>query len=236
MNHSVPTLLLLAALILPSCRLAECLSGEGEVQRRSIEIPAFRGIAVEGSIDVRLTKADIQEVTVEGQVNLIDKLNTEVRDGLWHIGIDDCYRTNKPFVVHITVPTVDRVIVQGSGEVQGNDPFNVEDLVVEVQGSGKVNLNVNAGKVTAVVQGSGDIDLNGSCTTVNGTVQGSGDLDLRELQATDAIMTVAGSGDVHVHATGNLKATVQGSGDVLYSGPPASIDRNVQGSGDVRPE
>ena len=237
MKHRIAsTLLLLSALTLTSCRLAECMTGNGEVEKRGLEIQPFHGIVVEGSMDVQLTKADVQQVTVEGQANLIDKLNKEVRDGLWHIGIDDCYRTNKPFVVHIAIPTVDRVIVEGSGEVKGSEPFSVDDLVVEVRGSGAVNMNIDAGKINAVVQGSGDIVLGGTCTSVSGTVQGSGDLDLRRLKATDAVMTVAGSGDIRVQASGSLKAMVQGSGDILYSGSPASIDRTVQGSGDVRPE
>jgi hypothetical protein len=67
-------------------------------------------------------------------------------------------------------------------------------------------------------------------------VEGSGEVDAGALVAQRAAVSVSGSGDVVVHATESLDASIQGSGDIAYRGNPATVTRDVAGSGDVHPD
>jgi hypothetical protein len=44
---------------------------------------------------------------------------------------------------------------------------------------------------------------------------------------------LSGAGDVHVHATESLDASVSGAGRVLYPGDPADVKTDVSGAGTV---
>jgi hypothetical protein len=64
------------------------------------------------------------------------------------------------------------------------------------------------------------------------SIQGSGGVAARDLQADDVSVSIAGSGDAHVHARKTLAVSIAGSGDVDYAGDPV-VRTSVAGSGSV---
>lgn len=219
---------------LTACTPWDCENGSGTVVKQPLTVAAFHGIVVEGSLDVQLTKADGQQVEAEGQANLIALITTEVKNGVWHIGTKKCISTAKPFIIHIALPTVDMVSVNGSGDVKSADNFTMDELKVEVQGSGGLHLAVDAGTIHATVAGSGDIDLNGTCASLNASVAGSGNINAGDLRTTHAEADVAGSGDINVQTLESLDANIAGSGDITYRGDPGKLNKNIAGSGNIK--
>lgn len=214
--------------------LNEQVKGEGEVEKKALEIGALHGIIVDGPMDVELSAGPVQSVIVEAQPNIAALLNTEVKDGIWTITTSKGFSTKKPFVLHISVPEIDMVEVEGSGEVNGNGVFTTDALHMEVDGSGSIMIECEARAVDASVSGSGNIRVTGSCTSLELEVGGSGDIDARGLRAVDARAAISGSGDIALQATGVVDASVNGSGDIEVHGSPADVRRNVTGSGEVR--
>lgn len=233
LTFTLPALIASVSFI-TACTPWDCEKGAGTVVKQPLTVAAFHGIVVEGSLDVHLTRADAQQVDAEGQANLVALITTEVKNGVWHIGTKKCYSTEKPFTIHIALPTVDRVSVHGSGDVKSTDTFTMDELNVDVEGSGEVHLSVDAGTVHATIAGSGDIDLSGTCATLNSSVAGSGDIDAAGLKATHAKADVAGSGDITVQAIESLEADIAGSGDITYRGNPGKVNKNIAGSGDIK--
>lgn len=217
-----------------TCGLLNCEKGTGPVVERAVEVEPFHGLAVQGSMGVRLTPGPVQRITVEGQSNLIDLLTTEVKHGIWRINTRKCFRTNEPFVVHITMPTVDFLSMQGSGDITCLGRFSMPEIALEVQGSGDMDLNVEVQRINALIQGSGSIDLQGTCGTLSATVQGSGDIDADALTTRIVEATVQGSGDISALITDTLTANIGGSGNIRYTGRPAVVNTNIAGSGEVK--
>jgi hypothetical protein len=210
------------------------VKGTGEVVKKTITVADFHGINVEGAIDVVITQSATRSVEVEAQANIAELLTSEVRDGVWVIGTETSYSTTKPFIVHISIPTIDRVSIDGSGDVKGIGTFTADRVWLDIQGSGNMTLAFNAKTISTDLQGSGDVVLSGSCTELKATVQGSGDINAKDLASEDANVKITGSGDVLVSVNETLAAAVEGSGDVTYKGKPANLSRSVTGSGDVR--
>ncbi|MEO8591280.1 MAG: head GIN domain-containing protein [Flavobacteriales bacterium] len=227
--------LLMSGGLLAASAPGDCVKGAGSPEKRTLSVATFHGIVLQGAMDVQLSVASTPSVQVEAQANIAELVMTEVKDGIWVIKTSKCYSTDKPFIVHIAVPEVDIVSIQGSGDVTGTGEFAATNMKFDVQGSGDVRMNVSAKEVRASVQGSGDISLSGTCGMFYAAVQGSGDIKAGELKTASAKAQVEGSGDITVQATENLDANVQGSGDVKYKGKPAHIDSKTQGSGDVKP-
>lgn len=227
--------LLLSAGLFASCTPIDCVKGTGSPERKTLSVASFHGIVLQGAVDVQLTVSPMQSVEVEAQPNIAALVLTEVKDGIWIIHTDKCYSTDKPFIIHIAVPSIDVVSIQGSGDVTSTGEFNATEMKLDVQGSGDLRMMAVAQTIRAGVQGSGDITLGGTCDMLHAAVQGSGDIKAGELKTVSAKASVEGSGDITVQASENLDANVQGSGDVKYRGKPAHVDSKVRGSGDVKP-
>ena len=224
-----------AAILLLSCIAPDCITGKGAVVKRPVQLQPVNAITLQGSLDVQLTQGEGQSVEVEAQENLVDLVETTVKDGHWTIRTRECYRTDKPFVVHLRVPKIDRVTVQGSGDVVGTGTFTGNTFNLDVQGSGDLKINVNGSTVKTSVQGSGTVKVAGTCDDLAATVQGSGDVKAADLKAGRARVNVMGSGDITVRTNGALEGEIMGSGDVEYVGTPTPLRVEVTGSGRVAP-
>lgn len=210
------------------------VKGEGEVVKRTVTVAAFHGIEVEGAIDVVLTPAPTQAVEIEAQPNLIDLVTFDVKNGTWTITTSKDYSTSKPFIVHISAPRIDRVGIDGSGNVRSNGSFSVDDMVLAIGGSGDIDMACEAKRVKAAIAGSGNIKVSGTCTSLVVAISGSGDVLAADLRSSDVEASIAGSGDASVNASASLDASIAGSGDVIFGGRPPKVNERVAGSGDVR--
>ncbi len=235
MRHLFSLAAMGAAILLFAFNAPDCITGKGAVVKRPLQLGPVHAITLQGSLDVHLTQGEGQSVEVEAQENLVDLVETTVKDGHWTIRTRACYRTDKPFMVHLRVPKIDRVTVQGSGDVVGTGTFTGSSFNLDVQGSGDLKINVNGGSVKTSVQGSGAVKLSGTCEDLAATVQGSGDVKAAELKAGRARVSVMGSGDITLQTNGALEGEIMGSGDVEYVGTPSPLSVQVTGSGRVAP-
>lgn len=231
-SYIVLPALFLSITLLGSC-WGDCVTGSGNVVRKELTAVDHRGIRLEGSLDVHVTQGAALSMAVEGQSNLIELVSTSFQDGILTIATTQCYRTDKPFAVHITVPSLNSLEVQGSGDITCSGTFATDDLSVRVTGSGDAEVTCSASRVDLSIQGSGDVKVNGRSNSCTATVTGSGDVKAGDLICERVEASVTGSGDVAVHATQALKASVTGSGSVKYRGSPGRVDEKVTGSGDI---
>lgn len=209
------------------------VKGTGDVIKRTLPIAGFHGFILAGSMDVQLVRADEQKVVVEAQANIADLVTTEVKDGIWRIDTKESHSTSKPFIIHIQAPMIDRVQVDGSGDVKGEGVFQPERMNLGIAGSGSIHLVFEARKADADISGSGSMLLSGSCGAIDADIAGSGSINAAKLQCTDAGIDIAGSGNVTVDASGSVSASIAGSGNVVLMRKPAALKKSIAGSGSV---
>ena len=77
-----------------------------------------------------------------------------------------------------------------------------------------------------------DVTLGGKADSVSTSIAGSGDVRAGKLEARQAKVSIAGSGDATLWAKEGLDVKIVGSGDVRYYGDPA-VSKTVMGSGGV---
>jgi len=211
------------------------LKGEGPTVSESRSVAAFSGLDLNIDADVYLTQGTEQSVRVEGQRNMLDILRTDVRDGRLSIKFD--YRGNleshDAIRVYITLPTLTSVSVSGSGQVQGEGLWGVQDLSLNVNGSGGINFpQLGARDLRTSIAGFGNVRLGGDVRRHRLEINGSGEVNAFELTQATADVRISGSGNTRLHVTQALDATINGSGTVYYRGQPTVTPR-VSGSGRV---
>lgn len=207
-----------------------CERGRGGTVVERLDLDAFHSIVLANDADVFLRQGPIQEVEVEAQSNIIDLLETRVRNGEWVIGYEDCVRDHDRVRIYITLPDIRELTLSGSGDIYGENIFYLGDVSVRITGSGDVDLEMEADDLDLLISGSGDLALSGLCDGQRTTISGSGDLQAFNLDSRTANIRISGSGDAEVFVTQFLDVLITGSGNVYYKGDP-DIDVTITGSG-----
>lgn len=219
-----------------ACKMGECIKGEGPSTTMELTVAPFQHLVLKSSFDIRLQQGSTQKIVVEGPANLSELITTEVIDGIWNAGIEECYRSKPALVIHVTVPELQAITIKGSGDIRSQGVFRSTTMDLTIQGSGDLDLELEAASIKATVQGSGDVLLHGSTDSFETRIQGSGDVNAMELEAIDVKASIMGSGNVAVQCNGLLDVSIMGSGDILYRGEPREIIQNIKGSGAIRAE
>ncbi|MCW8981010.1 MAG: DUF2807 domain-containing protein [Altibacter sp.] len=213
------------------------VEGNGNVTTKTRTTQAYDAIKVVGSMSVDLESGSEGTISVTTDDNLHEYIIVEVTDGNTLVIRTEksvALRTKKG--IRVTVPFQDISFIElvGSGDVKTKDPIRSSALELAVIGSGDVILDVETENLDAKVTGSGDMILSGRTTNLELKLSGSGDFKGMDLVALNTEAFVSGSGDAKVTASSSLKARVNGSGDIRYSGNPSKSDTKVSGSGSIK--
>jgi len=213
------------------------IKGNGNVIIENRSTSDYDEIYCSGSLDYILVAGKEGNLKLEGESNLLEYVETEVKGDKLVIktknGVYLKPRKNETIKITITFEYIDEISLSGSGDLWNEDVLNLNDLSTSIIGSGDVVLDVNTKNIQADVTGSGDLTLKGSTQNLSANVTGSGDFHGFELNSKNTEVTVTGSGDAKVVSTENFKARVSGSGDIRYKGNPIKEDTKVSGSGSI---
>jgi len=206
-------------------------------------VGTFTKIAFRTPGKLILKQGSPQSVVLEGDKDVLDKIETDVDGNRLSIGREDKWRwkdwgwrDDKRITVYVTMATIEGLSVSGSGDLVGSGKFSTNDLELKVSGSGSLEIEADAkGEMSANVSGSGDLSVKGSCQSFDSGVSGSGKVNVNATIAGKTDVSVSGSGKVVASGTAQqIKATISGSGKVLAADLEVSkCEVRISGSGDV---
>ncbi len=223
-------LLLGVMITLYSCSSIE---GTGPMVNEARAVSEITAIDLEMNANVYLIKGDTQSVVISAQQNILDVLKTEVSGGKIEIKTAESISVAEPVQIWITTKTIDNIELSGSGSIVSTTEFNSEKLSVDLSGSGKISLVLNNSKFTGDLSGSGDIYLKGKIAEGKFDLSGSGNIFAMECVMDKCKLDINGSGTAKVNVSSELDASIDGSGEVLYSGNPHKVKSDVNGSGRI---
>jgi hypothetical protein len=232
--HLIPAFLLISAMI-SGCfvdEIFDCERGQGNVIREFMDVDGFDGVRLEVAANVYIQQGDMFSVEVEGERNIIDLIEKDVRGGNWDIEFRRCVRDYNKLQFYITMPEIRTLSVSGSGSITGENVFQVTNIDLAISGSGMMDIELTGNSIDGSISGSGEMRLAGTIDDLDFRISGSGDLKAYNLAVRKADIEISGSGDAEVSVSDYLKVRISGSGDVFYRGNP-DVDARVSGSGKV---
>jgi hypothetical protein len=214
---------------------------------------AVAKVELTGPLNLTLRQGATPALEVRGEQRLLANIDTSIDGDVLRIGPRGILlRHRTPIEVTVTLPTLESLSVNGSGEhtVSG---FAGDHLDVALDGSGNMRFNGRYREIMAALRGSGDLELTGGTSdTVDAAVigtgrltlvgssrelhaesRGSGDLDARHLRADEVDLLQQGSGDSAVYARKRLHVELSGSGEARVYGNPDERSVSRKGSGSV---
>jgi Putative auto-transporter adhesin, head GIN domain len=197
----------------PRLSFTDAVRGSGVPATQARTVPSFGAIDLTGSSSITVHVGSRQTVIVHADDNLINRVTTDVRDGVLVVSERGSFSSNLPMSVDVTVPTLAAARLTGSGTIAAE--------------------GVTGRTFTAEVPGSGLLTVSGTVARLNAILAGSGNMQLGGLTARSVTATVPGSGHIDVHATYTLDASILGNGQIVYSGHPKTVNQIVNGSGAI---
>ena len=206
----------------------------GVVSEESRVLADFTRIELSGSGSVRLTVGGDSAVVVKTDKNMLQFVESEVRDGVLHLGV----KRGAPFFMTpvsfaVSAKRVESIRTSGSGDVSVETPISGDNVKFVSEGSGKLRAAFQAKKVEAQISGSGDMALSGAVEDLSLSIRGSGNVKASNLSGRKLAADIAGSGSVDMGVFETIDANIAGSGDIVYSGTPRVTSR-ILGSGKLR--
>ena len=209
-----------------------CTKGEGSTITKELFLQEFTGVRLKIDADVHITQGSEFSVVATGQENIINKLELDVNNGIWDLEFDSCVKNYNALNIYITMPAIDYLAISGSGTINGENTFNVNEMGLNISGSGDIILDLNANQINASISGSGKMKLTGASETSEYEISGSGNFYAFGLQTQVTEVEISGSGRAEVFVEDYLKVNITGSGDVYYKGNP-TLDIRITGSGNI---
>jgi len=209
--------------------------GNGKIVKQNREVSGFSAIKVSCSADVFLKQGKETAVTVRADENILEMVETEVSGNTLKIDIDGSISNCKALEVYITVVELDKVEINGSGDVVSENQLEGIDFEISINGSGDVDLDLSVKNLETKINGSGDVDVSGVQGNFYLKVSGSGDFSANDLRLDQCEIEIYGSGDVQLEGSASEVSVQQSaSGDVdLYNLKSGDVDVHTSGSGDV---
>jgi len=210
--------------------------GSGNIVEEGREVSGFTGVALAGIGELTIEVGERESLRIEAEDNLMTYLETEVRNGMLEIGVQDGVNLNstRPVRFYLTVEELDTIVLSGSGNIEAPD-LEAERFAIAISGSGDVEMgDLSADTVDAVISGSGNLDIAGGRVEEQDiTISGSGEYQAGGLNSRSVEITISGSGNATVRATESLDVRISGSGSVNYYGNPRTTFSG-SGSGKLR--
>lgn len=227
-------LFVLAILFLTSCDdiFGPDIKGSGNILSEERQLSHFDQVLLEGDYEVEIIKGREFKFEIEADDNIIPIIRSSVDDGQLKVYSIENYRPSETIKIWITLKNMSSLTLRGSAEVSSNDTFTGEDIILDLSGSGRVNLHIDCITFDAHISGSGSFTIDGVADYQEISISGSGKYDGSNLFSKTAKASISGSGHLYVHSRDYLKAIVSGSGNIYYYGIP-TIETWISGSGNI---
>ena len=183
-------LLLAVALASAGCVGIKAVPGSGDPAEETREVSDFRKVDMGAVGTLYIEVGDREALRVEADDNVLPYLETEVRGDTLKITTRDMVGIlpKEPIYYHLTVKTLDEIVLSGLGSIEVPEPIEVPTLAVRISGGGSVELeDLRAETFDADLTGLGDLYIDeGRVEAQDVLISGGGNYRARGLDSEQA--------------------------------------------------
>lgn len=220
------TLLLIAFLL-----FASMVTFAQNVEERSVA--SFNKIEAGEAIEVFLTQGDKEIVKVEAEGVAPEKIITEVSGETLKIHMENGNYNNRTVTVYVTFKALEEISCNSAAKIKGKSTINGDELEINVNSAGKVELDVDVKSLEISLSSSGDLLLTGTAEYQETDISSAGKLEAFDLDCRNTKIAVSSGGNAKVTANNELNARANSGGNIRYKGNPDQKNTNTNSGGSI---
>jgi hypothetical protein len=187
--------------------------GSGNIATEKRDLDGFRSVEVSGAFKVEIVAGKDFSVEVQADDNIIPLVDTHVSGETLYIELDKGVSTKNDMIVRLTAPNIDQVESSGASKVNLSDIRN-DSLNIQASGASKIVVSGETSKLEIEISGASGVDA-------------------EQLRASNVRVDASGASKATVNATGELQAAASGASKILYTGEPATVNKDESGGSRV---
>jgi hypothetical protein len=214
-----------------------------EQPKNFVEGAEFTGLIFKSVGEVFLSQGESCGLRIEGDPELIKKVDANVADGVLKItyALDVVDWTGLGWInaenrlrYTIMVKDLEQLTLGGAGVIRAAG-LTGDKLKLHHSGLGLLHITeLNVRELAVNLGGLGEVRLAGEVQSQVVALSGGGNYQAVGLRSQEADVTLTGAGSAKVWVETKLKGSVSGAGNILYQGEP-QVEQSVSGLGGVKP-
>ena len=226
----IPLIFLLAMIMI----FTSMTSFRDEPVVQDFDVQPFTKIYLKGPYSVRLKQGNECKLRIEAPEKQMERIDVDSGGGMLSVEWDSKdYRKSKNIELLIEFESLERIEILGAVDLESEGAIRTENLKLEFEGAGDVDLELDAEKVITEINGVGSFNLTGKTVYHKVEFSGVGGYDARDLISDFTMVESNGVGSVKVFARKEFKGDANGVGSVDYWGDPEETEINSTGVGSV---
>ncbi len=207
--------------------------GDGNVTRQERNVGEFDRVRGTSGLDVYLTEGSESKVVVEADANLLEIIETEVRDGQLIVTTAENIGRSKAKKVHVTFTKLTGVESSSGADVEGRSVIKSQNLSLSSSSGSDLKLELFSENVTAETSSGADMTLSGKAANLEAKASSGSDLNAKNLVVASCDARASSGADITVNVKDRLVAESSSGGDINYYGDPAAVSNNNSSSGNL---
>lgn len=194
----------------------------------------FTAIHASEGLDVYLKQDGGNSAIVEADENLQEMIETEIKDGTLHIGVDGQISWAQSRKVYVSFGNIERIKSTSGSDVYSDGVIKATNLELVATSGSDMEVEVMADKLNCKTTSGSDMKLSGRVDRLEAEATSGSDLKAGELQARITNARASSGADLSLNTTEELVAKASSGGDIRYTGNPDKIDTKDSSSGSIR--
>lgn len=212
------------------------IKGSGEITTVQREVGTFNELKTSSGIQVILTQGDAKPLTLEMEDNLVQYIETIVRENT--LIIKTVSGTNlqatKPMKVFVTVPVLKDIEASSASNVSANGTWKGEEMDIEASSAANVKLDVELTKLDVEASSAARIKLTGNVSRLKAELSSASSLDASGLKARSANLETSSAAKISVSVSDEIKCDASSGSRIEYYGSPRVSNSTSSSGGSVK--
>jgi hypothetical protein len=231
-------IVVLTALLFTSCK-TNLDFGNGEKGNGNITTQTrtatdkFTAVEVHQGIEVEVTQADNQSISVTTDENLQKLIETKVKNGVLYISASDSYNTKASPLVKVSLQTIQGLTAESGASLKSKTLLICKTLNVKSSSGSSVNIDTETENLSLDSSSGSTIKGSGKALRLE-TVSSSGSSVNAEQLAANEVFSQASSGSTtNVAPIVSLDAKASSGSSINYKNTPKTIKKEESSGGSV---
>jgi hypothetical protein len=191
------------------------------------------------ALQIEQSKTDSSSLLINGDENLVDKVQYEIRDNKLYLSTTDNYffRSDNNLIIRLRVPDLKGIQMKSIGSILISSAFTGDEFELKLEGAGKFQADsLDIKSLVVRSEGISSIALTGKATKAKFRLEGAGAINALELLSDSVFASVDGIGSIKCNPTEYLKGELNGIGKITYREEPKTRDTGSVGIGKIGKE
>jgi len=206
--------------------------GNGNVVTDSRKVTEdFTKVSASEGLMVYVTQADEFSIEVEADDNVIDFIDTEIRNGKLRI---DCNRNigRATKNIYVSLPKVTELSASSGSQLETKNTIKTSELEIDGSSGAILELEIVSNEIGIDASSGANLRISGTTDEAIIDVSSGGNINAKDLLTKNCNAAASSGGNVKVQVSRSLVADASSGGNISYSGDP-SIETKKSVSGSV---